>query len=81
MAKGLGLSPGEEYRLVSVVGKAQLASLLQAYDSQDFAAGDNLEGVKNHTYRVNLHNHTQVSDGALSALELLEQARRYADKV
>lgn len=76
-----GLKEGEEYRLFSIVGKTQLTDLLQNVNRKDFEVGKNFEGVKNLTYRINLHNHTQASDGKLSIKDFLEQAKEYADKV
>lgn len=81
IAKDAGLSVGEEFKLMSVVGKTQLSDLLGKFSPQDFKVGDNLEGVKNLTYRVNLHNHTQASDGKLSVFDFLEQARKWADRI
>lgn len=81
LALEIGLKPEEEYKLSSIVGKTQLTSLLNKYTSKDFQVGDNFEGLKNLTYRVNLHNHTQVSDGTLSIQDLLEQARKWADRI
>lgn len=81
LAKNLGLKEGEEFKLNSVVGKSQLKALLDDFTPQDFTIGKNFEGAKNSTFRVNLHNHTQFSDGKLSVADFLEQARKYADKV
>lgn len=81
LAKNLGLKEGEEFKLNSVIGKSQLTKLLDEYTPQDFTIGKNLEGAKNMTFRVNLHNHTQFSDGRLSIEEFLEQARKYADRI
>ncbi|MDD3594173.1 MAG: hypothetical protein PHX18_06065 [Candidatus Gastranaerophilales bacterium] len=81
LAKDTGLAAGEEFKLTSVVGKAQLSDLLGKFSPQDFKVGENLEGVRDLTYRVNLHNHTQASDGKLSVFDFLEQARKWADKI
>ena len=37
--------------------------------------------IKNRILRINLHNHTKASDGKLSLLEMLEQARKWADAI
>ena len=81
MASDMGLPKGQEFRLFSVVGKEQLTSILTHASRQDFEIGHDFSGVKNLTHRINLHNHTQASDGALSVTEFLNQARKYADKV
>ncbi len=81
LAKSIGLKSGEEYKLSSIVGSNRLEKLINNFTVQDFTVGKNLEGVKNNTYRVNLHNHTQASDGKLSVKAFLEQARKWADRV
>ncbi len=81
LALSLGLKSGEEYKLASVVGKSQLTDLLSKYTASDFYLGDNLNGVKNLTYRVNLHNHTVHSDGKMTVKQLLEQSRKWADNL
>ena len=81
LAKSIGLNPGEEFKLSSVVGSKQLEKLINNFTMQDFTVGKNLEGVKNNIYRVNLHNHTQASDGKLSVEAFLEQSRKWADRI
>lgn len=81
LAKAIGLKAGEEYRLASITGEAQLTSILKNATAQDFAVGENLSGVKNRTLRINLHNHTTASDGKLTPAEILEQARKWADEI
>ena len=81
LTQNIGLKKGEEFRLTSIVGQEQLTSLLKTYTKEDFMNGENLEGVRNLTYRVNLHNHTQASDGKLTVAEFLEQARKWADRI
>lgn len=81
LAKNLGLKEGEEFKLNSVMGKSQLKKLLDDFTTEDFSIKDNLEGAKNMTFRVNLHNHTQFSDGKLSVEDFLEQAKKYADRI
>lgn len=79
LAQGIGLKKGEEYKLSSIVGGKQLKKLLSEYDPKHFVIGENFEGLKNGTYRVNLHNHTNASDGKMTIQELLEQAKNIAD--
>lgn len=81
MAADMGIKVGEEFKLVSIVGKQQLSSVLGKVLPEDFNLGAGLSGVKNLTHRMNLHNHTQASDGQMSVAQFLEQARMYADKV
>ena len=81
LAKSIGLKSGEEYKLVSITGEHQLSEILKNATPQDFAIGENLSGVKNRTLRINLHNHTTVSDGKLTPAEILEQARKWADEI
>lgn len=81
LAKNLGLNEGDEYKLNSVMGKSQLQKLLDEFTPGDFSIGENFEGARNMTFRVNLHNHTTFSDGKLTVEEFLEQARKYADRI
>lgn len=81
LAHELGLRRKEEYKLMSVVGKQQLSSIIKNAKPEDFNIGGNLEGVKNLTFRINLHNHTQASDGKMNVEEFLDQAAKYADKI
>jgi len=81
LAQAINLSPNEEFKLNSIVGEEQLKHLLKTYTPIDFQVGKNFEGVKNLTYRVNLHNHTQASDGVLSVEEILEQAVSWANRI
>lgn len=81
LAQDIGLAVGEEFRLVSIVGKSQFKNLLGKFSPQDFSVGNNMEGAKNLTYRVSLHNHTLASDGKLAVFDFLEQARKFADKI
>lgn len=81
LAAAAGLKRSETYKLNSIVGQSQLTDLLDKYKPVDFHIGQNLIGVQNQTYRVNLHNHTTCSDGKMSVAELLEQSRKWADKI
>ena len=81
LASEAGLKAGDEYKLASIVGKSQLTDLLNVYTPRDFYLGENLSGVKNLSYKVNLHNHTVYSDGKMTIEELLEQSRKWADKI
>lgn len=81
LAQSINLSPDETYKLSPITGPRQLQSILQKASAQDFYLGQNLEGVKNRTLRINIHNHTTASDGKLSPKELIEQGARWADKI
>lgn len=81
LAKSMGLADGQEVRLKSIMGKFELKELLVKYSPEDFRIGQNLDGAKDRTFRVNLHNHTQYSDGKLSVRDFLDQSAKYADKV
>lgn len=81
LARNMGLKEGEEFKLNSVMGKSQLKKLLDEFTAEDFSIKNDFEGARNMTFRVNLHNHTQFSDGKLSVADFLEQARKYADRI
>lgn len=80
-----------EDSLKSVLAPDELKAFLKKFTSQDYSFGDNwditaplreiFENVLNNTYRVNLHVHTNNSDGKMSAEDYLEQSVKYADKV
>jgi len=46
---------------------------------ENFSTGKNFENVKDGTFSINLHIHTQYSDGDFSVQELLDQTAKYAD--
>ena len=81
LAANLNITPGDEFKLNSIIGASELKKLLNELTPEDFNIGKNLEGAKNMTFRVNLHNHTNFSDGKMSVEEFLDQARRYADRI
>ncbi len=68
LAKNLGLKKGEEWRLYSVMGAQELSDIFQTVQAEDFSSD----------FRVNLHLHTQHSDGVLSVEEVLNQAVHFA---
>ena len=81
LSRAIGLPEGDEFKLQSVMGQFELKGLLEKFSSKDFSIGESLEGANNRTFRVNLHNHTQYSDGKLSVKDFLEQSAKYADQV
>ena len=81
LAANLNIKPGDEFKLNSIIGASELKKLLNEFTPEDFNIGKNLEGAKNMTFRVNLHNHTNFSDGKMTVEEFLDQARRYADRI
>lgn len=81
LAANLNITPGDEFKLNSIIGASELKKLLNELTPEDFNIGKNLEGAKNMTFRVNLHNHTNFSDGKMTVEEFLDQARKYADRI
>lgn len=77
--------------LNSIVGPSELKSLLMKFKKNDFLTGlrefgkitspREFENIKNGNFRVNLHLHTNKSDGTMSPMEYLEMSKKYADKV
>lgn len=80
LAQALNLPKGEEFKLNSIVGPQQLKKILQDATEKDFSIGDNLMCVEDLSHRINLHNHTQASDGKMSIAEFLDNAVLYANK-
>lgn len=81
LAQGINLPKEDVFKLSSITGPAQLKSILQKASPQDFHLGENLEGAKNRTLRINLHNHTTASDGRLTPEEMINQGARWADEI
>lgn len=81
LANAINLNNDEHYKLASIVGENQLSDILAKASFENFNVGENLSGVKNRTLRINLHNHTNASDGKLSIKEILEQANNWANDI
>lgn len=69
LASAIGVSENKIHRLYSVIGSAELKELLRTSDYRHFLGFN--EDVR---YRINLHIHTQASDGLFTPHELLETA-------
>lgn len=71
--------------LSSVLAPIELKSLLREVPSSFYEVGLNasslFENVKKALYRINLHVHTNKSDGSMTPSEYLEQSVKYSDKV
>lgn len=73
--------------LNSILSPVSLKNILRKAPADYYEVGrfsDNIslfENVKSGKYRINLHVHTNKSDGAMSPAEYLEQSLRYANKV
>lgn len=94
LATSLGLSEKESYKLSSIAGTEELKQTMEIFSStpQVFSAGSPVynkngklieiknENVLNQIFGVNLHIHTENSDGKLTVQKLLEDSASYADK-
>ena len=77
--------------LNSIVAPNQLKELLKKLRPQNYAIGkacfakeatiDDFENITNGTHCINLHIHTNNSDGCISVQNYLGQARKYGDKL
>lgn len=71
--------------LESVIAPCEMRHLLRKFKPQHFKIENNsnnlFENIKNGTFRVNLHVHTQKSDGSLTPEQYLEQSTLYANKI
>ncbi len=72
--------------LSSIVAPDELRELLKKFKPVDYMTGklqpEHLfDNVKTKTYRVNLHSHTNFSDGRMSVGDFLDQSAAYADEV
>jgi histidinol phosphatase-like PHP family hydrolase len=77
--------------LKSILAPDELKALLKKFTPDDYSFGkpanentplnEIFENVINGKYRVNLHLHTNNSDGKMTAEEFLAQSVKYADKV
>lgn len=54
-------------------------NFLNNLEPENFIVGDNFENVISGRFRINLHIHTEYSDGRFSVQELLDQAVKYAE--
>lgn len=76
LAKGLGLKKSEEWKLFSVMGAEELSNILQVAKPADF---QKKKVFYDKDLRLNLHSHTEASDGEVSIETYLDNAVRYAD--
>lgn len=67
--------------LNSVLSPEELKLILKRVPASFYDVGDSFENVKNGNFRINLHVHTQKSDGSMTPQEYLEQSVRYADRI
>lgn len=75
--------------LKSVMGADEFKNTIKKYSPEDFSIGNHLsndpkevfKNVIDGKFRVTLHNHSNFSDGRLSAQEFIDMAAQYADKV
>lgn len=73
-------TPGAE-ALSSVLSPDELKQILRNIPASFYDVGDRFENVKSGNFRINLHVHTNKSDGSMTPQEYLEQSVRYADKI
>lgn len=76
IAKCIDLQENDLWRLYSLMGAQELANTLPLSKYQNFCFNEN----KPKEFRFNLHTHTNFSDGKLSVVQLLENARKLADE-
>ena len=83
------ISPKVE-TLKSLAGPMELKALLKKFIDKHYELGvrvpnsqrlTDFSGIQNGTFRVNLHTHTNKSDGALKPIEFLAQSTIYANTV
>ena len=67
--------------LNSVLSPDELKLILRRVPASFYDVGDSFENVKSGNYKINLHVHTEKSDGSMTSQEYLEQSVRYADKI
>ncbi len=76
LAQSINFSPQQ---LKSVMGAEELKYILEhELKPENFSTGRDFENVHKGTFRVNLHMHTQYSDGNMSVKQLLDKAADYA---
>ena len=74
---GINVSPDS---LKSVLGAQELAYLLKnELKPENFSIGENFQNINDGRFRVNLHMHTNYSDGKMSPKKLLDQTKKYAE--
>lgn len=78
ISKGMGLLESEMCKLFSIVGKTEFLDIIQKTSARDYICIS--EDKHDPLFRLNLHIHTDASDGVLTPKEYLEQAKEYADK-
>ena len=91
--KALNLPESKLDSIQSILGEQEFKSTITKFSAlpKAYTPGNSLitktqdeyilDGVKNKTFRISLHNHTTHSDGKMNIKELLEQAANYADEV
>ncbi len=67
--------------LKSVFAPGELKTFLRSVPSSFYDVGDSFENVRSGKFRVNLHVHTNKSDGTMTPLEYLEQSAHYSNKI
>lgn len=65
--------------LKSILEPEELKEILQKAKPENFSIGKNFENILNGTFNINLHIHSNFSDGTLSIEEILNQAAKYAE--
>lgn len=65
-------------KLISVLEPNELKQILKKAKPENFSTGENFENVLNGTFNINLHMHTDYSDGTTSVVDRLDQAAQYA---
>lgn len=75
LAKALGIAAE---KLSSILAPEELKEILRKAKPENFTTGISFENVLNGKFSINLHMHTQNSDGIIPVGELLEQSARYA---
>jgi len=76
-----GLSFQGKIKKSSIILKAdELVNILKnSLKPENFSTGENYEHVLDGTFSVNMHMHTNCSDGKMTPAEVLQQAVKYAD--
>lgn len=67
--------------LQSIIGVDELTKVLKTANPESFSTGRDLENVKNGIFTINLHTHTDDSDGRFTVEELLNTAAEYANRI
>lgn len=94
LAQAVGLSEKDVHKLSSIAGVEELADILEKnqdnpkifsigeaiYDATGKITGFKQDGVKTGDFGLNLHIHTDNSDGKFSVKKLLDDAAEYANQ-